>query len=48
MLAEVEEPRWISPAGAVARREAERVRLALAERKGSAGVSKRAHRLQQK
>ena len=47
MLAEVEEARWISPTGAVARREAERVRAVLAERRSSAGVSERAHRLRQ-
>ena len=47
MLAEVEEPRRISSVGAVARREAERVRAVLAERRSSAGVSERAHRLRQ-
>ena len=46
-LAEVEEARWISPTGAVARREAERVRAVLVERRSSAGVSERAHRLRQ-
>ena len=45
MLAKVEEARWISPEGAVARREAERVCAVLAERRSSAGVSERAHRL---
>ena len=47
LLAEVEEPRWISPAGA---RRGERQscgRSALAERRGSAGMSQRAHWLRQ-
>ena len=45
--AEVEDPRRISSVGAWARREAELGRSALAERRGSAGMSQRAHWLRQ-